>query len=580
MQSLPKTRLGDMLVGAGLLSGEQLEWALDRQRSSYRRLGEILLEAELVSDDDIAEARALQLDMPHVQLGDYAIPSEVIRLVPETVARTYALVPVSASDDKVAVAMANPMDVEAIDAVQRSSKKRVEPLLASTSRIQMTLDQVYGNASGADITASIEEAVGDVEIQKLDMGISDDVAEQRRLSVQAPVVKTVNLVLQEAIKQHASDIHFEPRTDHLEIRYRIDGALQHVRNLPSQIQAAITSRIKIMAEMDIAEKRRPQDGRIALKINNKNVDLRISTLPVQYGERVVLRILDKSTQQFALDKIGFSPHELKTFEGLIRKPHGIMLVTGPTGSGKTTTLYAALTHIRSVETNIITCEDPIEYELDGINQSAVNVRAGLTFATQLRSILRQDPDVILVGEIRDAETAEIAFQAAMTGHLVFSTLHCNSAPSAITRLVDMGVEPFLIGSSVIGVLAQRLVRTLCPRCKAQYEPTVEELTLFGIQDTRGKAEFYRAVGCNQCSQRGYTGRIPIFELMTVNEEMRRLTIQSPTACQVQELATRAGMKTMEEHAIEKVLAGLTTFDEVKRKVFIGEEREQVCPLPS
>lgn len=562
-----------MLVGAGILSGEQLDWALDRQRASYQRLGEILLEANLVSDDDIAEARALQLDMPHVQLGDYPIPNDVIGLVPESVARTYMLLPVSASRDKVAVAMANPMDVEAIDAVQRSAKKRVEPLLASTSKIQQTLDQVYGNTAGADITASIEEAIGDVEIKVNENDISSDIAEQRRQSGQAPVVKTVNLVLQEAIKQRASDIHFEPRANHLEIRYRIDGALQHVRDLPSQIQAAVISRIKIMAEMDIAEKRKPQDGRIALKINNKNVDLRISSLPIQYGERVVLRILDKSSQQFSLDKIGFAPREQEIFETLIRKPHGIILVTGPTGSGKTTTLYSALTHIRSVESNIMTCEDPIEYELDGINQSAVNVKAGITFAVQLRAILRQDPDVILVGEIRDAETAEIAFQAAMTGHLVFSTLHCNTAPSSITRLVDMGVEPFLIGSSVIGVLAQRLVRSLCPRCKARYEPTPEELALFGVNESLGKGEFFRAVGCNQCNSRGYAGRLPVFELMPVNEDMRRLTILRPTADQVRDIAIAAGMKTMKEHAVEKVLAGLTTFDEVKRKVFIGDEGE-------
>ncbi|MCE5322781.1 Flp pilus assembly complex ATPase component TadA [bacterium] len=571
MQSLPKTRLGDMLVAAGVLTGDQLDWALEKQKQNYKRLGQILLEAELASEDDIAEARALQLEMPHIQLGEYPIASEVTRLVPESIARTYTLVPVSVSNEKLAVAMSNPMDVEAIDAVARSSRMRVEPLLASEARIMATLDQVYGGSSGDDITASIEEAVCGVDIQIQENDLSNDIAEERRQSGQAPVIKTVNLVLQEAVKQHASDIHLEPRANHLEIRYRIDGALQHIRNLPKAIQPAVISRIKIMSELDIAEKRKPQDGRIALRVHNKNIDLRISTLPVQYGERVVMRVLDKSAQQFSVEKLGFAEQEHAVFESLIRKPHGIILVTGPTGSGKTTTLYAALTHIKSEDTNIMTCEDPIEYELDGINQSAVNVKAGLTFAAQLRAILRQDPDVILVGEIRDGETAEVAFQAAMTGHLVFSTLHCNTAPSAITRLVDMGVESFLIGSSVIGVLAQRLVRTLCPRCKSPYKPTIDELALLGIEDIDEKAEFYKPVGCPQCNMRGYSGRLAIFELMPVNEEMRRLALHNPTADQVRDVAVAAGMRSMKDHAVEKIMAGLTTIDEVRRKVFVEDE---------
>jgi type IV pilus assembly protein PilB len=571
MQPLPKARLGDMLVTAGVLTEKQLEWALAEQKSSYRRLGEVLLEAGLVSDDDIAEARALQMEMPYVELGDTAIPPEVVNLVPESLGRTYSVVPVALSGDRLAVATANPMDVEAIDAVQRHSKKRVEPLLASPARIQRTLDQVYGKLDTGDIAASIEQAVGDVDVQMDEHEAADDIAEERRQSTQAPVIKTVNLILQEAVKQHASDIHLEPRASGLEIRYRIDGALQPIRSLPKQIQAAVISRVKIMAEMDIAEKRRPQDGRIALKIHNRSIDLRISTLPVHYGERVVMRILDRSTQLLSLDKLGFGERESKQFDDMLARPHGIILVTGPTGSGKTTTLYSALTHIKSTDTNIMTCEDPIEYELDGINQSAVNARAGLTFAVQLRAILRQDPDVILVGEIRDKETATIAFQAAMTGHLVFSTLHCNDAPSAITRLVDMGVEPFLIGSSVVGVLAQRLVRTLCQRCKQTYEPSDDELLSLGMLDHKGRAQFYRPAGCSQCDGRGYAGRVAILELMPMNEEMRRLTLQSPTSDQVRGLAIAAGMKTMREDAVEKVLAGLTTIEEARRKVFVEDD---------
>ncbi len=571
MQSLHKARLGDMLVEAGALTEKQLEWALEKQKTSYKRLGEILLEAGLVSDDDIAEGRALQLDIPYVSLGDFRIPQHIAEMVPESVARVYSVVPVSSTQDKLIIAMANPMDVEAIDAVQRCSKKRVEPLLASESRIAATIEQLYGAAGNEDILASIEQAVGDVEYKPLESEEFDDIAEVRRQSGQVPVIKAVNLILQEAVKQRASDIHLEPRANCVEIRYRIDGALQHIRNLPKQIQAAITSRIKIMAEMDIAEKRKPQDGRIKMRISNRNIDLRISTLPIQYGERVVIRVLDKSAQQFSLDRIGFNEEQFKIFEGLISRPHGIILVTGPTGSGKTTTLYSALAHIKTVETNIMTCEDPIEYELDGINQSAINVKAGLTFAAQLRSILRQDPDVILVGEIRDSETAEIAFQAAMTGHLVFSTLHCNDAPGAVTRLVDMGIEPFLIGSSVIGVVAQRLVRTLCGRCKSAYSPSVEELAMLGLEDREGEVEFYKATGCSACNNRGYSGRVPVFEIMPLNEEIRRLTIHSPTSDQVRELALKAGMKTIKEHAIDRILAGITTVDEVRRKVFVGDE---------
>ncbi len=570
MPQLPKARLGDMLVTAGVLSDEQLQSALEEQKQSYRRLGEILLDAKLVSDDDIAEAHALQMEMPYVELSDYPIPKDIASQIPETICRTYNLIPVSSSRERLAVAMSNPMDLEAIETVQRYSKKRVEPLLASESSIITALDVIYGGSGGADIMASIEEAISDVEVRTVDVDDFEDILEEKRQSGQAPIVKTVNLILQEAVIQRASDIHLEPRSNYLEIRYRIDGALRHIRNLPKQLQAAIISRIKIMAEMDIAEKRKPQDGRIALKIHNRNVDLRISSLPIQYGERVVIRVLDKSSQKFSIDQIGFNAEQQKTFESFIAKPYGIILVTGPTGSGKTTTLYSALNHLKSVETNVMTCEDPIEYELEGINQSAVNVRAGLTFAAQLRAILRQDPDIILVGEIRDHETAEIAFQAAMTGHLVLSTLHCNDAPSAITRLIDMEVEPFLIGSSVNGVVAQRLVRNLCPRCKEEYEPSPEDLDFIKSIENIDKVKLYRQVGCQHCNKLGFQGRSPIFELMPVTEQIRRLVVSRPSSDEVRELALKAGMKTMKQHAIEKLLEGVTTIEEVKKKVFVED----------
>ncbi len=570
MQAFYKKRLGDILVSAGLVTDEQLDWALEEQKQSYKRLGEILIDAGWVTEDDIAEARALQLDMAHIQLGDYPIDAQVIRMVPEPVARTYKLVPVCASDGRLAVAMTNPLDVEAIDAVQRATRKRIEPLLSSESRINSTLDKVYGSIGGADIADTMREAVSDVDITAPEEEKLANVDEAKRQSGQAPIVRTVNLMLQEAVKRRASDIHLEPRQNYVEVRYRIDGALHHIRNIPKALQAAVVSRIKVMADLDIAERRVPQDGRVGVRIHNRVIDLRVSTLPVQYGERVVLRILDKSSQQFSFEQLGFSPEDLSGFEKLISKPYGIILVTGPTGSGKTTTLYATLMRLKSAEVNIMTCEDPIEYELEGINQSAINVRAGLTFASQLRSILRQDPDIILVGEIRDSETADIAFRAAMTGHLVLSTLHCNDAASAVTRLIDMGVEPFLIGSSVIGVVAQRLVRVICPRCRSPYTAGIEELAPFGLADKAGSLELYRGQGCSHCDGTGYQGRVAVSELLTVSEDIRRLTLARPSSNQIKDLAISAGMKTMQENAVDKLLKGITTTEEVRKRVYVGD----------
>ncbi|MEN6373042.1 MAG: ATPase, T2SS/T4P/T4SS family [Armatimonadota bacterium] len=570
MQAFYKKRLGDILVSAGLLSEEQLEWGLEEQKQSYKRLGEILIDAGWVTEDDISEARAFQLDMAHIALGDYPIDPEVIRLIPEPVARTYKLIPVCNTDGKISVAMTNPLDVEAIDAVQRVTRKRVEPILASDARMTATLDKVYGSLGGADITASMQEAVGDVEIT-IDEIISPDVDEAKRQSEQAPIVRTVSLILQEAVKRRASDIHLEPRRNNVEVRYRIDGVLHHIRNMPKALQAAVISRIKVMADLDIAERRIPQDGRVGVRVMNRMIDLRVSTLPVQYGERVVLRVLDKSAQQYTLSQIGFSPKELNAFENLIRKPYGIILVTGPTGSGKTTTLYSALTKLKSPDVNIITCEDPIEYELEGVNQSAVNVKAGLTFAAQLRSILRQDPDIILVGEIRDSETADIAFRAAMTGHLVLSTLHCNDAASAVTRLIDMGVEPFLIGSSVIGVVAQRLVRVICPRCKSPYEPGVEELVPFGLTDQAESIQLFRGQGCNNCDGSGYHGREAVSEVLTVTDDIRKMIMTNPSSDQIKAVAMAQGMSTMKQNAIEKMLKGVTTPAEVSKRVFVGDD---------
>lgn len=377
----------------------------------------------------------------------------------------------------------------------------------------------------------------------------------------------VNMLLTQAVRKKASDIHIEPRRSTVDIRYRIDGELHLAKSLPKSLHPPISSRIKIMSELDISERRLPQDGRITFRLDGRNIDIRVSTSPTLYGERIVLRILDRSEGLIPLEKLGFSPRDLEVFKSLISQPYGIILVTGPTGSGKTTTLYAALNELKSEHTNIMTVEDPIEYELEGINQTNVHHRIGLTFANQLRAILRQDPDIVFVGEIRDAETADVAFRAALTGHLVFSTLHANDAPSSITRLIDMDVEPFLVSSAIIGVLAQRLVRVLCPDCKEPYEPDSQIKEMLGLKPDE-KITIYRAVGCRNCDSTGYKGRTSIRETMVMTDEIRRLTINKASATEIRCAALASGMVTMRQDGANKVLAGITTIEEVQRKIFV------------
>ncbi len=569
MATYYKQRIGDILLAAGLIEPDQLEWALEQQKQGNKRVGEVLVDAGYVTDDDIAEARSLQLDIPHVSLSPTEIDPHIVKSLPEKIARDYVVAPISQWNDRVVLAMANPMDVEAIDTVRRFTKKRVEPVLASETRILQLLDSTYGTGATTALIESMQEAVGDAEIVQEDIdNEEEDIDSIRRQSDQAPIIKTVNLIIQEAVKRRASDIHIEPRHNYVSIRYRIDSALHETRNMPKALQAAIISRIKIMAELDIAEKRVPQDGRIAIRVEGRNIDIRVSTLPIQYGERVVMRILDKTASLKNLDELGFSEKDLHTFESIITKPYGMILVTGPTGSGKTTTLYSALAFLKSPDTNIMTCEDPIEYELDGINQSAINVKAGLTFASQLRAILRQDPDIVLVGEIRDVETAEIAFQAALTGHLVLTTLHCNNAPSAVVRLIDMGVQPFLIASSVIGVVAQRLVRLVSTYCKTEYDATPEEIDILQIDTSKGIPKLVKGTGCARCNESGYLGRVGVYEVMTVNESIRRGILHNPSADYINSLAVEAGMTSMRQDAINKMLEGKTTSMEVKRRVFV------------
>ena len=574
--------MGDILVSLNVISDEQLKEALDFQRASGQRLGTILMSNEWATEEQITRARGVQMDVPYVNVTHETVDPFVVSLVAYELAQQGSLLPLSLEQregealERLRVAMIDPWDVEAIDRVQRATRRRVEPLLASEGGLLAALERAYhaqkDTDSNDDINDTIAQAAmsgpgASVEVEEM------DVNEAMRQGDQAPVIRLVNTLFSEAVRRRASDIHIEPRKHDFQIRYRIDGHLQVINTVPRSLLAAMTSRIKIMGDMDISEKRLPLDGRISLRIEGKGVDFRVSTLPTQYGERVVMRILDRSAACLSLPQLGFAQSNQDTFDKLIHKPHGIILVTGPTGSGKTTTLYAALNALKSPTTNIITCEDPVEYELEGISQSAVNDRAGLTFARQLRAILRQDPDVVLVGEIRDQETAEIAFRAALTGHLVLSTLHCNEAAGAASRLLDMGVQPFLIASTLIGVVAQRLVRRLCPHCRRETVPDTESLDLF-----RGMGvpippvmRLYEPGGCLQCGKTGTKGRLAVHEVMVVNSRIQRLIMDRSETSVLHKEAMASGMNPMIYDGLEKVSQGLTCMDDVIRKVGLPAE---------
>lgn len=570
MEEYYKKPLGDILVSRCVISEEQLLSALDQQRETHKRLGEILISLGFVTEEQITEARSLQFDVGYVNLQEQECEPEAVALVSESTARTYNLVPFRLVGNRLVVAMADPLDVEAVDLVQYETKCRVDPMLATEWRIAEVLTKLYGGSSSDDLQNIAQQAVSDSDMTVREEEHGEDIDEVKRQTTRAPVVRMVNVLLTQGVRRKSSDIHIEPRRDHVDVRYRIDGELHLVKSLPKTLHAAITSRIKVMSDLDIAERRLPQDGRVSVRVDNRLVDLRVSTSPIVYGERVVLRILDRASGIIPLEELGFASRELTLFRSMVTRPHGIILVTGPTGSGKTTTLYAALNILKSEHTNIMTVEDPVEYELDGINQTNVHSRIGLTFANQLRAILRQDPDIVLVGEIRDTETADVAFRAALTGHLVLSTLHCNDAPSAVTRLIDQDVEPFLVGSAINGVVAQRLVRVLCPDCKAAYEPDERTLSLFGLTPD-SRVTLYNAVGCPNCDNSGYKGRMSINEIMVMSDELRRLTMVKAPASELRRVAVAEGMRTMAQDGLEKALAGLTTIEEVQRKVIVESD---------
>jgi len=560
MESL---RLGQMLVRANLITPEQLDQALTLQKTSGVRIGSILVKLGYINEEQIASFLSRQFGVPPADLKHAKIDPDILKLVPAEIANKHLLIPLSRTGSILTVAMANPADIFAIDDLRFMTGYNIQPKVAPESSIRTYLNKYYDTAGLAS------SLVRDFQLQEEKGGEGDqrevDLAELYRATEDAPVVKLVNLILSDAIKKGVSDIHLEPYEKAFRIRFRLDGVLHDVMSPPLTMQAAVISRVKIMARLDIAERRMPQDGRIKVKMGPQDLDLRVSTVPTLFGEKVVMRLLDRGNLELDMTKLGFEPQDLAMFKKAILAPYGMILVTGPTGSGKTTTLYSALTRLNTVDTNIMTAEDPVEYNLSGINQVQVKPDIGLNFAALLRSFLRQDPDVIMVGEIRDFETAEIAIKAALTGHLVLSTVHTNDAPSTVGRLISMGVPPYLVSASLLLLLAQRLVRRLCAECRVEVSVPTSALEDIGFTVEEAKTlTSYRGKGCIACSDTGYRGRIALYEVMLLNDEIREVILSGASPADLRELGRKHGMKTLRESGLQKIREGVTSLDEVVR----------------
>jgi general secretion pathway protein E len=556
--------IGQVFLERGLIDEEELRTALNLQAESREKIGKLLVDLGYVSEKDCLAVVSENLNIPTITGIQYPSVPVLENVLTHRFMKQCKFVPVAFENNVLTLAMTDPLDDATLDLVRQSTGFAVRSVLGTESEIMDVLEKFYGSA--ASTFGRIIEGIDDGNLESLSDEI-EDIEQLKDLASEAPVIRLVNLIISKAIESRASDIHIEPFEKDLKVRDRIDGILYNVESPPKKLKAAIISRVKIMAKLNIAERRLPQDGRIKLKVLGKDIDLRVSTLPTMYGESVVMRILDKSNSDlYDIRRLGFPEDSLRDLESLIRRPHGILLVTGPTGSGKTTTLYSALDTINLSDKKIITIEDPVEYQMDGVNQIQVNPLIGLTFATGLRHIVRQDPDVIMVGEIRDLETAEIAIRAALTGHLVFSTLHTNDAPSAITRLVDMGAEDYLIASSLLGVLAQRLVRVICPHCRVEVFPVSEMLDEIGYRRGNGHEphRFFEGKGCERCANTGFIGRVGIYELMLINDELRKLTIGKADSGQLRKKAMESGMRPLRDDGWLKVRQGLTTVSEVLR----------------
>jgi type IV pilus assembly protein PilB len=550
-------QLGDILLDSGLVTQDQLAEAYEEHQRAGRALGRVLVEKGVLTESQLVAALAQQIGLKFVDLSDYPVDGAAIASVPPSVCRRYNALPIGYEDGRLLVAMSDPANVFAIDDIRSITGAEVKPVVATKSDVTGAINR-YHRVDGDldDLTMSMESEEDD-ELSNIKEVVED-----------APIVKFVNLLITQAIQDRASDIHIEPTERDLRVRFRIDGVLHEIMRSPKNIQSGVISRLKIMAEINIAERRIPQDGRLSVTTNGKKIDLRVATLPCVWGEKVVMRVLDNSTAMLKLSDLGFSDDNYERYAQSFTKPYGMMLVTGPTGSGKSTTLYATLNIVSRPEINVITVEDPVEYRIPGINQVQTNQKAGLTFASALRSILRSDPDVVLIGEIRDHETSQIAIEAALTGHLVLSTLHTNDAPSAITRLTEMGVEPFLVGSALDCVLAQRLARRLCSKCREAYTPEPDALVSarFPWHDGMDLPTLYRAVGCSACAKTGYRGRLALHEVMPVTEEIERLTVERASAVEIGKVARDQGMQTLRDDGMAKVMAGVTTLEEILRVV--------------
>jgi type IV pilus assembly protein PilB len=556
-------KLGDILVRDGLITADQLKRALAEQRSSGMRLGYTLVKLGFIEETEITKMLARQYRMPAVDLSRFEVDPKILKLISPDIAAKYTVLPLKREGRTLTIAIADPNNVAAIEDIKFITRCDIFPVIAGEYTLRNAIDRYYqqSDAQLQSLLKSVEdEGVGDLELLEEQM---DEEVKASELAEDAPVVKLINGLLTDAVKRGASDIHIEPFEHEMRVRYRVDGALQEVMRPPVKMRAALTSRVKIMAQLNIAERRVPQDGRIKLKMGSRVIDFRVSTLPVLFGEKIVLRILDKGNLTFDLATFGFEPKAQADLMKAILNPYGMVLVTGPTGSGKTTTLYSALSKINTIEVNIMTAEDPVEYNLMGINQVLVRNEVGMTFAAALRAFLRQDPNIIMVGEIRDLETGSIAIKAALTGHLVLSTLHTNDAPSTVTRMIDMGIEPFNVASAVNLIVAQRLVRRICVECKQEHEYTDEEMHAFGI--TRDQGPFYKGAGCDTCNGTGYRGRQGLYEVMALSSNLRRQILKGASTEELREAAVSEGMLTLRMDGMVKVKRGVTTLEEVVKE---------------
>ncbi|NLO82819.1 MAG: Flp pilus assembly complex ATPase component TadA [Clostridiales bacterium] len=552
-----RKRLGELLIEKGVITQQELKSALALQKATGKKLGEILVSQNLISETKMAEVLQEQLGIPFVDLSRIQLDPKLTEFVPFILAKRHSLIPVKLEKGKLYIAMEDPLDFAAIEDVKRVAKMEVVPIISFGESIRNAVHQLYSidyaEKAVQDYSREINLDRATQEMQESPIGETSN----------APVVRLVNSIIEQAVSMQASDIHIEPMEQETVVRFRLDGMLQKILSIPRYMHPAVVTRIKIMGNMDIAERRLPQDGRVDMSIAEKDIDMRISTIPTIHGEKVAIRILDQSSFLLPREKLGFTDENLAKFDRLLKTPHGIILITGPTGSGKSTTLYAMLNELNRESVNIITIEDPVEYRMEGINQIQVNPKIGLTFATGLRSIVRQDPDIIMVGEIRDRETAEIAIRSAITGHLVLSTLHTNDAVSTISRLMDMGIEPYLISASLVGVISQRLLRKICSNCRVPYSAEPHKFSVLGFEN-EPSVQLYRGEGCSLCNYTGYRGRIPVHEILIISKAHRQLIAQNASADRIMDLSRKAGMITLREECIKLMLNGLTTIDEVIR----------------